>query len=175
MSAVEGLGELPYRIAVLCYLYDADGRLLLLHRKKEPNRGRYSPIGGKLEVAIGESPHACALREIHEESGLQLQDDEIRMLGVVSETAYEGNTHWLIFLFEVTRVIDPSELDRVEFDEGTLEWVPEADVENLPIPETDQRVMWPTVRAHRGGFFMVHIDCSTDPFTWKIQESLLPA
>ena len=45
---------LPYRIAVLCYLYDDDGNLLLLHRKQNPNRGMYSPIGGKLDLASGE-------------------------------------------------------------------------------------------------------------------------
>ena len=38
----------PYKIAVLCYLYDEEGRLLLLHRRKPPNRDMYSPIGGKL-------------------------------------------------------------------------------------------------------------------------------
>ena len=30
---------LPYRVAVLVYLYDHDGRLLLLHRAKAPNAG----------------------------------------------------------------------------------------------------------------------------------------
>ena len=52
------LTEVPYRIAVLCYLKDASGRVLLLHRRKEPNAGLYSPIGGKLEVSVGEGPHA---------------------------------------------------------------------------------------------------------------------
>ncbi len=28
---------LPYKIAVLCYLFDEQGRVLLLHRKKQPN------------------------------------------------------------------------------------------------------------------------------------------
>ena len=37
---------LPYRIAVLCYLYDEHGKQLLLHRIKPPNADRYSPIGG---------------------------------------------------------------------------------------------------------------------------------
>lgn len=34
-------GVLPYRIAVLCYLYDERGRVLLLHRRKSPNAGLY--------------------------------------------------------------------------------------------------------------------------------------
>ena len=48
-----GADQLPYRIAVLCYLEDLDGRLLMLHRRKEPNAGMHSPIGGKLEISIG--------------------------------------------------------------------------------------------------------------------------
>ncbi|MFM7134159.1 MAG: NUDIX domain-containing protein, partial [Planctomycetota bacterium] len=89
----------PYKIAVLCYLYDTEGRLLLLHRRKPPNRDMYSPIGGKLEVAEGEGPHDCALREIREEAHVALRPDEIRMISIVSERAYQGEDHWLIFLF----------------------------------------------------------------------------
>jgi 8-oxo-dGTP diphosphatase len=169
------LSEVPYRIAVLCYLKDASGRVLLLHRRKEPNAGLYSPIGGKLEVSVGEGPHACALREIEEESGVQLADEDIRMFGVVSEASYQQETHWLIFLFEVTRPIDHDEIENMTFDEGVLEWVAPDDVESLNIPETDRKVMWPNVRKHQGGFFIAHIDCSTDPFTWKLEQSIAPA
>lgn len=163
---------LPYKIAVLCYLYDADQRVLLLHRLKNPNAGMYSPIGGKLDVTTGEGPHACALREIREEAGVTLRDEEIRLTGIVSERAYEGETHWLIFLFEVTRPIGHEEIAEMSFDEGELEWVPVDRVAEHGIPETDRKVMWPLIRAHRnGGFFMVHIDCTGEEMDWVIQES----
>lgn len=162
---------LPYRIAVLCYLYDEDGRLLLLHRRKQPNIDMYSPVGGKLEAARGESPHECAVREIREETELVLAPDEVRLCGIVSETAYEGRHHWLIFLFEATRPIRADEVSRRDFDEGRLEWHAVDRVAELPIPETDRRVMWPNVLRHRGGFFMTHIDCRSDPFVASIDES----
>lgn len=164
-------GALPYRIAVLCYLYDADGRVLMLHRRKSPNAGMYSPIGGKLEVGIGEGPHECAVREIHEEAGISLAREDVHMSGIVSEAAYQNETHWLIFLFEVTRPIDPSEIEHMDFDEGALEWVDPARVLDLNIPATDREVMWPMVQRHRGGFFVAHIDCSKTPFDWKLEES----
>jgi len=167
--------ELPHRIAVLCYLYDEAGNLLLLHRNKQPNSGMYSPIGGKLEAAIGESPSACAIREIHEESGVLLGEDEVRLFGLLSETAYEGETHWLIFLFEVTRPVGHDEIPRMQINEGVLEWMPQDKVESLPIPDTDRLALWPEVQRHRGGFFVMHIDCSTDPFTWSTQQSILPS
>lgn len=164
--------RVPYRIAVLCYLYDADDRVLLLHRNKSPNRGMYSPIGGKLEIAAGESPHACAIREIGEEAGLTVRDEDVRLTGIVSETAYEGETHWLIFLFEVMRPIGPGEIRLLDIDEGILEWVPQANVAALEIPETDRRIMWPLVQQHRGGFFMVDIDCRRGELRWAVQESV---
>ncbi len=165
------VAHLPYRIAVLCYLYDEQGRLLLLHRKKEPNTHMYSPIGGKLEVPTGESPHECARREIFEEAEIELRSDEIRLCGIVSEKAYQAKHHWLIFLYEVTRPIRDDEVRRKVFEEGTLEWHPVDEVEKLPIPATDREVMWPHVRAHRGGFFMVHIDCRDEPMRWTVDES----
>ena len=73
---------MPYKVAVLCYLYDPQGRLLLLHRRKPPNRDMYSPIGGKLEVAQGEGPHECALREIREEACVALKPEEIKRIEV---------------------------------------------------------------------------------------------
>ncbi len=164
-------GSLPYRIAVLCYLYDADGQVLMLHRAKQPNAGLYSPIGGKLEVEIGEGPHDCALREIQEETGITLTDEDLRMTGIVSETAYANETHWLIFLFEVTRPIGHDEITAYTFDEGTLEWTDQDRVLDLNIPETDRKVMWPLVHEHHGGFFVVHIDCRKDPMEWTVQES----
>jgi 8-oxo-dGTP diphosphatase len=163
---------LPYKIAVLCYLYDADGHVLMLHRRKQPNAGMYSPIGGKLEVTQGEGPHECAVREIHEEAGLRVAHEEVRLTGIVSERAYEGQTHWLIFLFEVLRPIDRDEVHTMDFDEGRLEWVDVSRVHELAIPETDAKFMWPLVQEHRGGFFMVHIDCSVQPMTWTVTESV---
>jgi len=164
------LQTLPYRIAVLCYLYDGEGRVLMLHRAKAPNADMYSPIGGKLEASVGEGPHDCAIREIEEEAGITLQTDQVRLVGMVSETAYEGQTHWLIFLFEVERPIGHGEISQMDFDEGRLEWVPVEAVEDRPIPETDRRIMWPLVRANRGAFFAAHIDCSVEPMRWELHE-----
>ena len=164
--------HLPYKIAVLCYLYDHDGRVLMLHRRKSPNAGMYSPIGGKLDVLTGEGPHECAVREIREEANISIEPELVRLAGIVSERAYEGQTHWLIFLFEVMRPVDPAEVSWTDFDEGRLEWVEIERVAMLAIPETDSKFMWPLVREHRGGFFMVHIDCSVQPMVWTVTETV---
>lgn len=162
--------NLPFKIAVLCYLYDEAGRVLLLHRRQMPNAGMYSPIGGKLHMHEGEGPHDCALREIEEETGLVCAREELHLTGIVTECAYQGETHWMMYLFEVTRPVGHDEIQWTEFKEGTLEWVDADEVERIAIPETDRLVMWPLVRAHRGRFFVAHIDCRQQPFRWTVHE-----
>jgi 8-oxo-dGTP diphosphatase len=158
---------LPYKIAVLCYLFDAQGRVLLLHRRKEPNQDLYSPIGGKLETHLGESPAACALREVHEEADLKLRPTDLHLTGLVSETGYLGQAHWLMFLYEVT---GPVIVTRQTFAEGRLEWhAPEA-IAALPIPDTDRSVIWPLFWRYRGRFFSAHIDCRGEGLRWRLEQ-----
>lgn len=158
---------LPYRIAVLCYLFDDRGRVLLLHRRRPPNQDLYSPIGGKLEQDVGESPTACAIREIQEEVGLTVAPADLHLTGMVSETGYEDSCHWLMFLFELTR---PVHITRTNFDEGLLEWHEPAEIDSLPIPETDRKVIWPLFWRYRRRFFAAHIDCRGGRLTWRLEQ-----
>ena len=158
---------LPYKIAVLCYLFDDAGRVLLLHRRKPPNRDLYSPVGGKLEQDCGESPTACAVREIAEEVGLDIDASRLHLTGIVSETGYGDETHWLMFLYEV---IGPVRVERTEFDEGRLEWHPPQAIEGLGIPDTDREVIWPLFWEYRGRFFMAHIDCGGGRVDWTLDQ-----
>ena len=64
--------SLSHRIAVLVFLENTTRQQLLMLRAKPPNLGVWSPIGGKLETAQGESPFECAARETFEETGLML-------------------------------------------------------------------------------------------------------
>jgi len=169
----DGEAALPYRIAVLCYLFDKEDRVLLLHRAKPPNFDLYSPIGGKLEVTIGESPTTCALREIEEEAAVTLQPDDLSLVGIISERSFEGSGHWLLFCFEVTK---PVEVKPGQYDEGTLEWHNPDEITNLNIPNTDRELIWPLFFQHRGGgFFMVHIECTENGISWVVDESRPPA
>lgn len=169
---------LPYRLACLCDLRDAQGRVLLLRRAKAPNLGLCSPIGGKLDMDLGESPAQCAVREIREEAGIDVPAARLHLLGMISERAYERRGHWLMFLY---RVLGPVEVTPTVMREGSLEWFDEGEIPSLPLPETDRRIIWPLVRKHEGegdrhGFFAVHIDCSGGEagMTWTVDQSMLP-
>ncbi|MDP1660432.1 MAG: NUDIX domain-containing protein [Phycisphaerales bacterium] len=152
---------LPYKIATLVDLRDDRGRFLLLRRKKSPNQGLCSPIGGKLDMESGESPAACARRETLEEVGLDIPIERFHLLGLISESAFEGRGHWLIFYY---KVMGPVEFTPAETADGWIDWHEPAAIDALPIPETDRRIIWPLVLKHdhadRPGFFAVHIDCT---------------
>lgn len=162
---------LPYRVAVLVYLFDAEGRLLLLHRRKQPNLELYSPVGGKLETEAGESPTACAVREVAEETGLSLAPADLHLTGIVSETGYQDACHWLMFLYEA---VGPVEHPAGAVNEGVLEWHDPASLAGLPLPATDREVIWPLFWANRGGFFMAHIDCAGGRLDWRLERGVAP-
>jgi len=152
---------------VLCYLFDKTGRMLLLHRVRPPNKDLYSPVGGKLEQSIGESPTTCAIREVHEETGLVVAAQDLHLTGIVSESGYEASCHWLMYLYEVTRpvVVEPKTID-----EGRLEWHDPNALARLSIPRTDKEVIWPLFWRYRSRFFMAHIDCTGNVLRCRIQQ-----
>ncbi len=161
--------SLPYKIASLLYFFDETDRVLLLERAQEPNLGLWSPCGGKLHTEIGESPYACACREAAEEVGAVLTPEDLHLAGLVSERGYLGQSHWLMFLFEVKprlKVLPPPHR------EGRFAFVDRAGLSGLALPETDREKIWPLFWGHRGGFFSVHGVCETGrPNVWRIEQS----
>jgi 8-oxo-dGTP diphosphatase len=160
---------LPHKIATLLYAFNSSGETLLLERRQEPNFGLWSPAGGKLAVESGESPHACACREAREEMGLELTPGDVRLTGLVSERGYEGQAHWLMFLFEISRPVNALP---PPIREGRFEFFPLARLSGLKLPETDREQIWPLFLRHRGGFFAAHCRCHPDgPREWTLEES----
>lgn len=160
---------LPFKISTLLYCFGSSDEVLLLERAQEPNRGQWSPCGGKLKTQIGESPYACACREAHEEIGLALTPADLHLTGIVSEHGYQGQAHWLMFLFEVKRrlVALPPPIR-----EGRFAFFPRAALADLPVPQTDRETIWPLFWRHRGGFFAAHCHTHADGRNdWTIEET----
>ena len=90
-------GPLPYKIACLCDLRDAEGRVLLLHRTRSPNQGLCSPIGGKLEMDTGESPTQCAQREIMEEAGIEIKAENLKLVHTLHKKKGKKETRIVLY------------------------------------------------------------------------------
>jgi 8-oxo-dGTP diphosphatase len=160
---------LPYKVATLLYCFNERDDVLLLERAQSPNRGLWSPCGGKLKTDLGESPYVCACREAREELGVSLQPADLHLTGLVSEHGYEGREHWLMFLFEVMpklKSLPPPHR------EGTFQFYPARQLNSLKLPQTDREQIWPLFWRHRGGFFAAHCHCHPDGRDeWTIEES----
>jgi len=160
---------LPYKIATLLYCFSERDEVLLLERAQEPNRGFWSPCGGKLHTETGESPYACACREAQEELGVALQPNDLHLTGLVSEHGYEGQAHWLMFLFEVKRRLKTLPPPH---QEGTFKFFPVSALASLKLPQTDREQIWPLFWRHRGGFFAAHCHCFPDGRNeWTLEQS----
>lgn len=161
--------SLPYQISTLLYCFDQTDRVLLLERAQEPNLGLWSPCGGKLHTDLGESPYACACREAAEELQLKLFHSDLHLTGLISERGYQGQSHWLMFLFEIKcplREVPPAHR------EGRFEFFPRGALDSLRLPQTDRERLWPWFWQFRGGFFAAHCCCGVDGRNqWTLEES----
>ena len=107
----------------LCYIDDG-ARYLMLHRVKKKNdasHGKWIGVGGKCEA--DEAPDECMLREVREETGLTVTLWRYRgIVTFISDTWENEYMH----LFTATEW--DGEPDMSIDDEGTLAWIPKADL-----------------------------------------------
>ncbi len=131
----------------LCYIERYD-QYLMLHRVKKDNdqsHGKWLGIGGKFEDK--ESPDECLLREVYEETGLELTSYRLR--GIVSFISDIYETEYMFLytadnyegeLYEeadgtLTPIINNK---RTPCNEGVLKWIDIDEVPSLELWEGDR-------------------------------------
>ncbi len=120
------------KLATLCYLRQ-DGKTLMVHRVKKENdihQGKWNGLGGKFEP--GETPEACAAREILEESGLR--PISMALKGFLTFPNFAHGEDWYAFVF----VVDRFEGELIESPEGDLRWIPNEQLLELSLWEGDR-------------------------------------
>ena len=115
------------RPATLCVLKNHQS-FMLLKRKKEPNKGLFTPVGGKLDPF--EAPLKAAIRETREETGIKV--DRMKFCGMLTETS-PVKYNWInyVYLAEIEKIPPP------ECNEGELQWIDFGHVLKKPTPKTD--------------------------------------
>ncbi len=117
-------------LTTLCYI-EKDNCYLMLHRVKKQqdiNKDKWIGIGGHFETR--ESPEDCLLREVKEETGLELLSYRFRGIVTFMTDTYETE-YMCLYTAEEFR----GEL--IECSEGTLEWVPKSKLDELNLWEGD--------------------------------------
>jgi 8-oxo-dGTP diphosphatase len=109
---------------------------------------QYNGIGGHIER--DEDVHAAAVREVREETGLEV--DELRLVGLIN---IDGDQPTGIMLFVFTATSRSGEL--IPSEEGTLEWISRDQLAQIDLVE-DLPTILPRIldRAHDAPPFFAH-------------------
>ena len=119
------------KLGTLVYLKQ-DGKTLMLHRvKKEQDfhEGKWNGLGGKLDP--GETPEECAIREVKEESGLDLVDPRLR--GIITFPMFDQVDDWYVYLFTGREFSG----ELIDSPEGNLAWIADDKLLDLNLWEGD--------------------------------------
>ena len=113
--------------AAICILRSEAG-LLLIFRKKEPHIGKYIPIGGHIDPF--ETPRAAVIREVQEEAGILV--DDVCLCGIMTETS-PTKYNWILYIYSA----DIAPIKPTDHREGTLEWISQDQLSQIPTPTID--------------------------------------
>ncbi|MEW6003975.1 MAG: 8-oxo-dGTP diphosphatase [Stygiobacter sp.] len=120
------------QLATLCYVMK-DNKTLMLYRNKKENdyhEGKWNGLGGKFEK--GETPEECVIREVKEESGLEIKEPKLH--GIITFPMFDGLKDWYVFMFTVNNFSG----NIIESNEGKLEWIPNDKLLELNLWEGDK-------------------------------------
>lgn len=118
-------------LSTLCYI-EKDGKYLMLYRtkkKKDINKDKWIGIGGKFEE--GESPEECIVREVKEETGLELKSYKLRCIVTYVSTSWETE-----YMYVFTSKVFTGSL--IECNEGDLQWIAKDEITKLNTWEGDK-------------------------------------
>lgn len=121
----------------LCFL-TRPGQVLLLHRRRPPNQGRWNGVGGKLHA--GETPLAGCLREVQEETGYVVTT--ARAAGALTWAGFEIADGGLYLFTAEAPAGDPSLTE-----EGELRWWPQAEAVRSPEVVSNLHIVLPLILA----------------------------
>jgi 8-oxo-dGTP diphosphatase len=154
-------------LATLVYI-TKDDQTLMIHRVSKDgdlHKGKFNGLGGKFEP--GESPLECAIREVKEESNLDISD--IKLKGHILFPKFDKKGRdWLVFIYRADEFT--GELKR-ENPEGILDWCPTKDLLNLNLWDGD-KIFIPHVFSNstfEGKFF--YKDGNLDHYQFNLFEN----
>jgi len=129
--------------STLCYLEKDNQYLMMLRNRKsaDPNSGKWIGVGGKIEP--GETPEECLVREVKEETGLELVSFALRGVILFFSDLWEDEKMYLY-----TADAFAGEL-AADCDEGELHWVPKEEILNLNLWEGDRIFMRKLLEGER--------------------------
>ncbi|MFB9827280.1 NUDIX domain-containing protein [Lederbergia wuyishanensis] len=96
-----------------------NNELLLLNRDSSPAKGLWNGTGGKIEC--NETPLECVIREVNEETSINIMNFQVFYKGQVTWTV-DNNDAGGFYIYLVEIPYDYSYPTPIKTDEGILDW-----------------------------------------------------
>ncbi|MCQ2510252.1 MAG: 8-oxo-dGTP diphosphatase [Lachnospiraceae bacterium] len=140
-------------LTTLCYI-EKDEKFLMMHRvskKQDANAGKWIGVGGHFQE--GESPDECLLREVQEETGLQLTSYSLR--GIITFVSDEWGYEYM-FLYTADGFEGSADEESLAAcTEGHLQWIPKEQIMDLNLWEGDRVFL--KLLLEKAGFFTLKL------------------
>lgn len=133
--------EIPELKYTICFCIDRINETVLMHhRAKSPNKNKWNGVGGKIE--LGETHRESVIREVWEETGIDLKNKKLIYCGVIAWKVYidtkldhHGGMHAYVAYFQNLKFEDLKRNDGF-FSLKKLDWILDIDnkevVDNIP-------------------------------------------
>ncbi|WP_427251133.1 NUDIX domain-containing protein [Bacillus cereus] len=116
-------GTIQFTADVVCV---RGSSVLLVERRYPPHAGQLALPGGYVDADRGETVLAAAIRELREETGVRVAEDDLTLVGVYDEPGRDPRGRVVTVAYTVT--VPDGTTARVDDDAAAVEWVPLADI-----------------------------------------------
>lgn len=115
-----------------------DGKILLIKRRFEPNKGRWSLPGGLME--IGEDPEGAARREVREELGIEVRVEGLFQVSneVIRDDKGKVKYHFVLVDYLMTPLRDEITLNE---ESEEYRWFEPQAVEGLDVSKNTHLIV----------------------------------
>ncbi len=127
-------------VGVGAVIHDMEGRVLLIKRRFEPNKGRWSLPGGLVET--GETLAEAVKREVREELGVEIEIGELFQVSEELIKDADGKTHFHFVLVDFLASLKPEGATINLNDESeSFGWFTPGQVEGLEATENTHLIV----------------------------------
>ena len=119
---------MDFKISCLLFIRNKEDEVLMIRRRKAPNKGRWSPPGGSWTWFPANPPLNAQPREAREETGLLVGRRRSFYVWICFRKGLRIHTNWLMFLFDCKKLLSTLPPD---IDEGRFCFYSRHDIDNL--------------------------------------------